>query len=397
MTSKVDNLIEAKGDIRSKWDGVPIEPSFNDGGYLAGGLTTDEGHSECSLLRPKLQIFSRTRDKTPTTAHSSEFDARRAMFLTLAHSENKEDEIYTPDLQKMANALGTKACETEFIVVGYEHKNIKMAIKMKSQVPVNRIVKKIFAFFNNYSGEITFDGEDKRTYLEKAASIVAPLEPRDVDPKPLIFGDKTLEDLLRKIDNARRGQGTSRNVPVKWLSDDMDDEECHKREREIVDDLVGADGSWAAVMGSPKNQKIGRENLGLLRGHFDFFSREAPSDDFSAETIEDISNGEYEDGEHHGTMECTEDKYDQMVEAHYHAKRRDQKRSEESFMNCMRHKALMTGRFNLSKKSDEDVLEFLRGEERARAEGVKRPIVGGVKEAVKPSARRKSIWASRRL
>lgn len=193
---------------------------------------------------------------------------------------------------------------------------------------------------------------------------------------------------------------------MKWLSDDMDDEECHKREREIVDDLVGADGSWAAVMGSPKNQKMGRENLGLLRGHFGFFSREAPSDDFSAETIEDVSNGEYEDVvdvvvngklEHHGTMGCTQDKYDQMVEAHFHAKRRDQKRKEEVFMNSMRHKALMTGRFNLSKKSDEDVLEFLRGEERDRAEGVKRPTVGGVKEAVKPSARRKSIWASRRL
>lgn len=147
MTSKVDNLIEAKGDIRSKWDGVPIEPSFNDGGYLAGGLTTDEGHSECSLLRPKLQIFSRTRDETPSTS-LFQFDARRATFVfTLAHSENKEDEIYTPDLQKMASALGTKACETEFIVVGYEHKNIKIAIKLKSQVPVNRIVKKIFAFF----------------------------------------------------------------------------------------------------------------------------------------------------------------------------------------------------------------------------------------------------------
>lgn len=209
MTSKVDNLIEAKGDIRSKWDGVPTEPSFNDGGYLAGGLTTDEGHSECSLLRPKLQVFSRTRDETPSTS-LFQFDARRAtFFFTLAHSENKEDEIYTPDLQRMASALGTKACETEFIVVGYENENIKMAIKMKSQVPVKRIVKKIFAFFNNYSGEITFDGEDKRTYLEKAASIVAPLEPRDVDPQPLIFGDKTLEDLLRRSTT----QGGDRGPP----------------------------------------------------------------------------------------------------------------------------------------------------------------------------------------
>lgn len=401
MTSKVDNLIEVKGDIRSKWDGVPIEPSFNDGGYLAGGLTTDEGHSECSLLRRKLQKFSRTRDKTPMTSSFSQFDARRSMFLTLAHSENMEDEIYTPDLQKMASALGTKACKTEFIVVGYEHENIKMAIKMKSQVPVNRIVKKIFVFFNGYSGEITFDGEDKRTYLEKAASIVAPLEPRDVDPKPLIFGYKTLEDLLRRIDNARRGQGASRNVPVKWFPDDMDDEECHKRERGIVDDIVGADGSWAAVMRSPKNQKMGRENLGLLRGHFDFFSREAASDVFSEEAIEDVSNGENEDVvdvvvngklEHHGIMGCTQDKYDQLVEAHFHAKRRDKKRSDDSVMEHLRYKAVMTGRFPLRKTSDEEVLEFLKGEKRARDEGVKRSRVGGVKKAVKPS-----VWASRRL
>ena len=60
-------------------------------------------------------------------------------------------------------------------MVGYEHENIKMVIKMKAQVPVTRIVKKIRAFFGGYSGEITFDREDKRTYLEKAASIIAPL------------------------------------------------------------------------------------------------------------------------------------------------------------------------------------------------------------------------------
>lgn len=403
MTSKVvrkdcrkDNIIEAKGDIGRKWDGVPIQPSFNDEGYLVCGLTTDKEPSECSLLRPKLQKISKTRDKTPTTSSSSQFDVRRAIFLTLAHSENKKDEIYTPDLQRMASALGTKAYETEFIVVGYEHENIKMAIKMKSQVPVKRIVKKIFAFFNGYSGEIVFDGEDKRTYLEKAASIVAPLEPRDVDPKPLVFGDKTLEDLLRRIDNARRGQGASRNVPVKWFPDDMDD-----KGREFVDDLVGAHGSWAAVMRSPKNQKMGRENLGLLRGYFDLFSREAASDVFSEEAIEDVSNGENEDGvdvfvngklEHHGTMGCTQDKYDQLVEAKCHAKWRDHKKSEESFMNHMRHKALMTGRFDVRKKSDEDILEFLRARNGARVEGVK--------DAVEPSVRksmRKSVWASRRL
>lgn len=395
MTSKV--VIKAKGDIRRKWDGVPIEPSFNDEGYLVCGLTTDKEPPECSLLRPKLQKISKTRDKTSTTSSSSQFYARRAIFLTLAHSENKKDEIYTPDLQRMASALGTKACETEFIVVGYEHENIKMAIKMKSQVPVKRIVKKISAFFNGYSGERAFDGEDKRTYLEKAASIVAPLEPRDVDPKPLVFGDKTLEDLLRRIDNARRGQGASRNVPVKWFPDDMDDKERYEREREFVDDLVGADGSWAAVMRSPKNQKMERENLGLLRGLFDFFSREAASDVFSEEAIEDVSNGENEDGvdvvvngklEHHGTMGCTQDKYDQLVQAKCHAKWRDHKKSEESFMDDMRFKAIMTGRFNLRKTSDEEVLEFMRGEKRARAEGVK--------DAVEPSVR-KSMWDSRRL
>lgn len=336
----------------------------------------------------------------------------RDICFTLAHSENKKDEIYTPDLQRMAKAVGTKACETRFIVVAYEHENIKMAIKMKSQVPTERIVKNIRNFFNGYSGEIAFDGDDNRTYLEKAASIVAPLESRDVDPNPLVFGDKTLEDLLRRIDNSRRGQGASRNVPVKSFPDDnMDDKERYEREREFVDDLVGADGSWAAVMRSPKNQKMGRENLGLLRGYFDFFSREAASDVFSEEAIEDVSNGENEDGvdvvvngklKHHGTMGCTQDKYDQLVEAKFYAKRRDHEKSEELFMNDMRYKALMTGRFDLSKKSDEDVLEFMRGEKRGGVEGMKRSRVEGVKEAVEPSVRKppvrkSSVWVSRRL
>lgn len=182
-------------------------------------------------------------------------DCPRDIFLTLAHSENKRGDIYTPDLQRMAVALGTRACETRFIVVGYEHENIKMAIKMKSQVPTERIVNKIRNFFNGYSGEI---------------------------------------DRLRRIDNARRGQGASRNVPVKKFPDDMDDKERYEMDREFVDNIVGAHGSWAAVMRSPKNQKMGRENLGLLRGHFDFFSREAASDIFSEEAIEDVANGQHD-------------------------------------------------------------------------------------------------------
>jgi hypothetical protein len=333
--------------------------------------------------------------KVPMT--SAQDNAKRAILLTLEHSENKNDEIYAPDLQSIAIALGTEACPTAFIVVGYEQDNIKMAIKMKSQVPVKRIVNKIRAIFNGYSGEIAFEAADNRTYLEKAASIVAPLEPRDIDPKPLVFGDKTLGDLLHRIDNARRGQGASRNVPVKLFPNDMGTKERYEKGQELVDDLVSAHGSWASVMKSPKYQKMARENIGFLREHFDFFSGEAVSDDFSAEVIEDVSNGENMEGvdvvvngmrEHHGTMWCTQDQYDQWVEAMCQTKRRHQEKCKKSFMLLMRHEALMTGRIDIRKKSDEEILEFLRVGKRARSE----KVTG----AMGPSVR-KSIWASRRL
>lgn len=161
---------------------------------------------------PKLHQISEIWEKEPMYYHFSPSNNRRTMLLTLTHSENKSGDIYTFDLTKMAHALGTKACETEYIVVGYERELIKMAVKMKSQVPAKRIIKKIYSFFGEYTGEIAFCGEDTRTYLEKAASIVAPLEARDVDPVPLVFGDKTLKDLLHRIDNARRGQRATKKV-----------------------------------------------------------------------------------------------------------------------------------------------------------------------------------------
>ena len=334
------------------------------------------------------------------------------MFFTFAHSDNKQSNIYTPDLHKMASSLGTKACATEYIVIGYERESIKMAVKMKSPVPVKRVVNKIRSYFNDYSGEVAFDAEDKRTYLEKAASIVAPLEPRDVDPTPLIFGDKTLKDLLRRIENARRGQGASREVPVNLFPDDMEDNERYQKEQELADDLVGANGSWASVMKCTKYLKMAQENLGFMREHFGFFSREAPSSFFSEEAIHDISNGHNQDVvdvvvngklEHHGTMGCTQEKYDMLVLAKAQGKSRDQDKKHEAFMEFMRQRALMTGRYDLRKKSDEHVLEFLHSEKSARVESVKRSRDG---VATNPETVRRprantaavtSIWASRRL
>jgi hypothetical protein len=325
------------------------------------------------------------REEIHTTSLFSERDSRRTFMLTLAHSENKSDELYTPDLQRMAKAIGTKACETEFMTIGYEHENIKMAIKMKSQVPAKRIVKKIYAFFKGYSREVEFDPADTRTYLELAACIIAPLEPRDVDPAPLIFGDKTLGDLLRRIDNSRRGQRATKNVAVKLFPIGMGTKERYEKGQELVDDLVCAHGSWASVMKSPKYQKIAQENIGFLREHFNFFSAEVVSDDFSEQVIEDVSNGTLE---HHGTMGCTQDEYDQWIEAKYHSKVRNQKRTEESIIRFARLSALATGRIDPRTTSDDQILDFTIGGKRSRALKVG-----------KANARvmRKSVWASRRL
>jgi hypothetical protein len=72
----------------------------------------------------------------------------------------------------------------------------------------------------------------------------------------------------------------------------MGTKQRYEKGQELVDDLVCAHGSWASVMKSPKYRKMAQENIGFLREHFDFFSREAVSDVFSEEAIADVSKGE---------------------------------------------------------------------------------------------------------
>lgn len=106
-------------------------------------------------------------------------------------------------------------------------------------------------------------------------------------------------------------------------------QESYEKQLELADGLVSAHGSWASVMTSPTYLQMAQENLGFMRKHFDLFSAEAPSCDFSEEVIQDVSNGTLE---HHSTIGCTQDEYDQLVETGYHEKVRKQKRAEEAFM-----------------------------------------------------------------
>ena len=157
-----------------------------------------------------------------------------------------------------------KKVKLVYAVIGIKNEGasrvIEIAFKLETKRPVSvgTIMKKIYKMFPRFHGEIASDKTGKVVYVKKARRIVAPLEAVDIDPNPMVYNE-TLYNLLRRIQNAEKGQEGPRDV---WVT----------RTKEMEWAVVRSAGSWKRLSEEAVYKEMGRKEPLSFRVCFDQFS-----------------------------------------------------------------------------------------------------------------------------
>lgn len=148
---------------------------------------------------------------------------RRCILISFPYSDSMGDVKSTDVFNKLQSETRTtkavidKASITEEIMENGK-REVYMAINVQSKnaILVSSFLWKVYQkVFPDYHYQIQMDVSNTSSYLDKARTLVAPLEAREMDMKPFVFGE-TLYELLRRIENAMKSTLRSRHIESNW-------------------------------------------------------------------------------------------------------------------------------------------------------------------------------------
>ena len=140
---------------------------------------------------------------------------------------------------------------------------MKMVIGLKSPdtIPVGGFLWKLYKGFPTYHHTIQFDTSNNSEYLVQARELVAPLQEREMDMKPFVYGE-TFYCLLMKMENAEKGVDRSRYIDSNWRMFPM----------ELQKAVLESNKNWMYYVGRESYKALGKRYPYTCRLVFDEIS-----------------------------------------------------------------------------------------------------------------------------
>lgn len=126
---------------------------------------------------------------------------------------------------------------------------IALEIRAKNSLSLPAFLKMLYVqIFPKYHCQIQVDSskDSNTSYLKKARELVAPLEAREMDMEPFVFGE-TFYDLLMRIENDVKDAKRTTAINRTWW----------KYPRGILRAALEANRSWLVFIGDDEYKKLG--------------------------------------------------------------------------------------------------------------------------------------------
>jgi hypothetical protein len=201
---------------------------------------------------------------------------RRSILLTFPDPYNIGDVKSLDVIKRLVRETKTKKSFVDKVTVTEESsgkdnrgtREVKMAIKIQSKnaVLISGFIWKLYKnVFPKYDYRIHIDVSDTSVYLEKARSLVAPLQAREMDMDPFVFGE-SLYELLMRIENAMKGTWRPREIDDNWWRYPL----------ELQRAVLESNRSWVYFIESKPYKALGETYPYTCRRAFDGISNSMP-------------------------------------------------------------------------------------------------------------------------
>lgn len=141
---------------------------------------------------------------------------------------------------------------------GEKETHMAVKIETKNAISLGTFISKMYKLFPSYHDVISCEISCTSTYLGKARTLVSPIETKEIDTSPYVYGE-SLTDLLKRIENSAKGEKTLLSVSKKWTP-------------EIIQACRDANGSWSKLTETSVFKEQGMLSPYQFRTAFDAFS-----------------------------------------------------------------------------------------------------------------------------
>lgn len=246
---KIIRTLEEKTNLNHKTNTFPITPP----------LSTKKKKEYCKPLR-KIK--------------------RKNMSFTLPYCESLGDVKSEDFIKKLKfhtdtpNSSIEKAVVVKEIIKGVLHVNIAIGLNSKDTIPIGGFLWKLYnKAFKKYHYKIQLNVSDNSDYLKRARNLVAPVEAREMDMEPFVYGEE-LYELLQKIENSENKIVRHREISDSWELYPI----------ELQQAALECNKNWTCFIESRPYKLLGKRYPFKSRIVFDFITMMLPDKDVSSKS-----------------------------------------------------------------------------------------------------------------